>query len=183
MKWYRRRVTAVVVMLLLICISILMGSHRTLLSMYQEVEQTFYTGASDSGTGIQDELNIRVDRSYEMKLIGDKYCSGEDTKFVDSLLAARERLQKAETPHEKYQANVALKLSVEELYARLQELNISHMDLQNFDKFYSAFQEAEKHIQNSGYNQIVMEFNNKLKRFPANLLSRITGIHEAEFYQ
>ncbi len=184
---------AIAVMVLMIVISIPFGGYRSLNKLYKEVNRTFYQGVDGDGLGIENDLNNRIDNSFNLVTIAKKaYYETEDEVIKNALddaikntLSARESLVNSDTISEKYRANLKLTEAVEELYTALgnETLELTEQDEKYRRSLYSNLTSRNDTISHDGYNDKAAEFNNTLGEFPASLISRVVGINKAELFR
>lgn len=107
-----------------------------------------------------------------------------EKEIFENVTKARSSLMKAETPHEKAQANNMLEGALKSLFAVAE----AYPDLKasaNFGKLQEELSDTENKISYSRqfYNSNVLEYNTMIKSFPTNLLSGIFGFTSEEFFQ
>ena len=180
---YNKKI-AIAVMLLMIIISIPFGGYRSLNKLYKEVNRTFYQGVDGDGLGIENDLNNRIDNSYNLVTIAKKYIDSEND-VIKNTLKAREELVNSQSIAEKYRANLSLTEAVEELYTALgdESLGLSDQDKTYRRSLYSNLTSRNDTISHDGYNDKAAEFNSTLESFPASLISRLVGINKAELFR
>lgn len=168
----------------MIAISIPFGGYRSLNKLYKEVNRTFYQGVDGDGLGIENDLNNRIDNSYNLVTIAKKYIDAED-EVIKNTLDARDALVNSDSISEKYKANLRLTEAVEELYTVLGEenLNLSEQDKSYRRSLYSNLTSRNDTISHDGYNDKAADFNHTLEEFPASLISRLVGINKAELFR
>ena len=171
-------------MLLMIIISIPFGGYRSLNKLFKEVNRTFYQGVDGDGLGIENDLNNRIDNSYNLVTIAKKYIDQENA-VIKNTLEARAELVNSKSIADKYRANLRLTEAVEELYTALGavEPKLSEQDETYRRSLYSNLTSRNDTISHDGYNDKAAEFNNIIEGFPASLISRLVGINKAELFR
>ncbi|WP_426350004.1 LemA family protein [Alloiococcus sp. CFN-8] len=180
---YNKKI-AIAVMLLMIAISIPFGGYRSLNKLYNQVNRAFYQGVDGDGLGIENDLNNRIDNSYNLVTIAKKYIDA-DNAVIENTLDARDSLVNSKSISDKYKANLRLTEAVEELYTALgaEELKLTDQDKSYRRSLYSNLTSRNDTISHDGYNDKAAEFNNILEGFPASLISRVVGINKAELFR
>ena len=180
---YNKKI-AIAAMILMIAFSIPLGGYRSLNKLYKEVNRTFYQGVDGDGLGIENDLNNRIDNSFNLVTIAKKYIDAE-AEVIKNTLAAREALVNSKSISEKYKANLRLTEAVEELYTALgdESLNLSEQDKTYRRSLYSNLTSRNDTISHDGYNDKAASFNNTLEEFPASTIARFLGINKAELFR
>lgn len=162
-------------MIVAILLSILFGSYRSLSSEARKAEAVFYNGIDGDGFGINNDLNLRLDASYNFITIAKKYLDANDPA-IRSVLEARTALSDANVPSQKYDANIMLTEACTDLGEKLLTKELSERDEIYRKGFLTEMDSRNDIISHDGYNKVAGDFNALLDAFPANILSRIVGI-------
>lgn len=134
-------------------------------------------------SSIDVQLKRRTDLIPNLVETVKGYAKHEKEVF-ENVTAARSSLMKAGTPGEKAAANNALEGTLKTLFAVAE----NYPDLkasQNFMELQTELSDTENKIAYSRqfYNSTVLEFNTKIKSFPAVLIANQFGFKEAEFFE
>lgn len=134
-------------------------------------------------SSIDVQLKRRTDLIPNLVESVKGYAKHEKEVF-ENVTAARSSLMKASTPGEKAAANNALEGTLKTLFAVAE----NYPDLkasQNFLDLQNELSDTENKIAYSRqfYNSTVLEFNTKIKSFPAVLIANQFGFKEAEFFE
>ncbi len=181
MALLKSRKAAAAVMGLLILLSILFGSHRSLTALRGEVEDVFLNGAEGDGFCIQSDLEKQGNIAYNMVTIARHYYE-ESEPAVRAVLEARDALSGAGSIGEKAKAAKALTQGVTDLHDLLKRTELSEKDEKYPDRLYDEFRSGNDRISRDGYNEKAAEYNGILRQFPANVLGPLTGVKPAELF-
>jgi hypothetical protein len=182
MNLFKNKTFSIIIMIVMIIASILIGSHRSLTGLSVDASNVFISGANGDGMGIQNDLNQRFELSGNLVKITDNYIDINNSIFK-TISDARSSLTTAETPKEKYNANIKLTEAVNELYTLLGKENLSDKDERYRNSIYSDFCSRNDTIGHDKYNEYAKKFNDTLKQFPANILSKLTFVKPLELFQ
>lgn len=178
----RKRITALLLMTVMICTGILIGSRRSLEKLRDATDQVFFSGVLNDGYSIQSDLDKITEDSYNLYTVAKNYI-GETDPLITGLLSARDELTNAVTPSEKFKANEKLLEAVTALYFKNKEasgLTETHSRLAA--QFYTEILSRNSTIKNDGYNDAARKYNAVLKSFPASYLAAFTGVKPAELF-
>ena len=181
MERWKNQSTAILIMILMILGSAFLGSRSSLMELRTKAEQVFLLGSEGDGIGIQNDLEERSAAAYNMTVIARNYLSEGDA-VIQAVLEAREELAAAEGPGEKYEADQELETAVKDLKAKLEGLELTEKDAPYPQRLYTDFLSRGETISHDPYNSLAADFNEALKEFPANILSRLTGVKELELF-
>lgn len=173
---------AMIVMVAAILFSIPLGFRRTMNGFYMELQNEFQNGEFNDGLSIQNDLNERIDLAYNFATVAKRYLDADDPA-VTAILAARLALSEAVTPGEMYDANLALTAASSDLYEALEGIELSEKDDAYRRSIYNDMASRNDTISHDPYNRLAYEYNQKLNDFPADLLSDLIGISQAELFQ
>lgn len=182
MNLLKNKSFAIIVMTIMIIASILIGSHRSLTELSINASNVFINGVAGDGMSIQNDLNQRLELSSNLIKVSDNYIDASNQIFK-TISDARNSLTTAETPKEKYNANIKLTEAVNELYNLLGKKNLSDKDGRYRSSIYSDFSSRNDIISHDKYNEYAKKFNDTLKQFPANILSKLTFVKPLELFQ
>lgn len=180
MKFLKSYRGAGVVLVVVIVLSVLLGSHRSLTAERREVEEIFFEGVGGSSGSIATDLEARRAIGINLLSIGSRYLEKGELK---SLNEAVEGLGKTDDLKELYRWNLALGERAEQLMLLLETCPLSEKDAEYIQGFRTDLAARADTIARDPYNERAEEFNSRvLGAFPANLLSRITFVREAQIF-
>jgi hypothetical protein len=182
MKHLKNRKTAISVTSFLILLSILFGAHSSLTGIRDRALDIFYTGEKADGKGIQSDLEYISDQCYNLTVVAGRYMDKGDARIED-ILKKRDRLDSAATPGDKYRAKEELIEAAMSLYEDMGTMELEERDRYYRDGFAADVESRQLIISHSSYNENAIAFNKCLKRFPANILSKITFVKPLELYE
>ena len=166
---------ACVIMVIALVLSILIGGHRSLSAEASKVEDIFYNGVDGDGIGVSSDLEYRAALAYALVTVAKRYLPADDAD-IEAVLDACSALENAKNPTEKLEANRRLQSACEALYKRLDKVDLSERDAGYRSNLMTDLNSRNDIISKDGYNQKAGQFNTQLKRFPANIIGRATGI-------
>lgn len=173
---------AIIVLAAAIILSIPLGFRRTMNGFYVELQNEYLSGEMKDGLSIQNDLNDRIELAYNFATVAKRYLDPDDPA-VTALLEARLALSEASSPSEQYDANLELTAASTDLYEALGKLELSEKDENYRRSIYSDMNSRNDTISHDPYNQMAAGYNQKLERFPASLLARLTETPRAELFQ
>ena len=171
----RNRNIAIVITAVVILLSILGGSHRSLLAAGYSAERHF--------DEIQGDLDVRVGLAFNLRTVAERYLYTTDEAMVllDDAIAA---LREAQTPNEKARANQNLTAATERMDIVLQEKPLSDTDERYRIQIRADLASYNQIMGHSKYNEYVDRYNNEvLGQFPANVLAQLTGVPRLEAFR
>ena len=169
--------TAAAITALAVILSVAFGAGRGLGKLRTETYNIFFTGVDNDNISIENDMRARIDISYNLASVADKYLDGGGKKAVESLLSARDGLLDAETIPQKYRANLELTMAESDLYEIMKETEMSERDANYRESLHSSLVSRNNTIEYDIriYVSKAEEFNNRLNAFPG-LLARIFGL-------
>jgi len=185
---FKKRGFAILIAVVVVCLSTVFSVHRFLGSACQKVADSFYSGVSNPAWGknatlpsVNDQLVGETRSRYTAAnglyamLSGNAALSNTDT--AAQLRAAKENLRSAATISDKFQANETLGKAFSAATNALRAQTLSDRDLQMLTSYENDFKNAQNIIDTqSGYNDAVRTFyRNTLDVFPTNLLTWIVA--------
>lgn len=182
MAFFRNRVVAWTIALILVVASALLGSTLSLGSLRHTTDQMFYNGVQGDGQSIQSDLDSRMDNAYNLVTIARKYMDADDPS-IQAVLTARSTLADAQAPSAKCAANTQLTEATGSLYQALGNLSLSTTDGNYRKRLYTNLTSANDTIAHDGYNDQAATFNQTLQGFPTAALSRVVGIAPLEYFR
>ncbi|MGF7145382.1 hypothetical protein HNQ56_003823 [Anaerotaenia torta] len=182
MKYLRNRKVAIGITAFAVFLSILFGSHSSLMQLREETSLIFYSGEKKNGKGIQHDLEYITDQCYNLTVVAGRYMDPDDER-IKEVLRKRDLVNSAVTPREKYQTSESLIEAAMKLYKDLGFMSLEERDQYYRDSFAVNVESRQLIISHSSYNELAVTFNESLERFPANVLSKITFVKPLELYE
>ena len=171
----KNRNVAIVITVIVIVLSILGGSHRSLLAAAYSAERHF--------DDIQRDLDTRIGLASNLQVVAERYLYiGEDA--LVELDTAITNLRDAQTANEKAIANQQLTAATERMDIVLQNENLSVTDERYRIQIRTDLASYNQIIGHSKYNEKVDQYNaDVLGKFPANILAQLTGVPKLESFR
>ena len=171
----KNRNVAIVITVIVIVLSILGGSHRSLLAAAYSAERHF--------DDIQRDLDTRIGLASNLQVVAERYLYiGEDA--LVELDTAITNLRDAQTANEKAIANQQLTAATERMDIVLQNENLSVPDERYRIQIRTDLASYNQIIGHSKYNEKVDQYNAEvLGKFPANILAKLTGVPKLESFR
>jgi LemA protein len=168
-------VIGILFLLLLVVGGTLWGTYNSLVNTNEAVKSSW--------AQVDNQLQRRGDLIPNLVETVKGYASHERELF-EKIAAARAALYSAPSPAAKLQANSELSgflgrlLAIAENYPNLKAN-------ESFNRLMDELAGTENRIavERKRYNDIVMEYNRKIKRFPTNMLAGIFGFSEATYFE
>ena len=169
------RNVAIVITVIVIVLSILGGSHRSLLAAAYSAERYF--------DDIQRDLDTRIGLASNLQVVAERYLYiGEDA--LVELDTAITNLRDAQTANEKAIANQQMTAATERMDIVLQNENLSVPDERYRIQIRTDLASYNQIIGHSKYNEKVDQYNAEvLGKFPANILAQLTGVPKLESFR
>lgn len=183
MKFWENRRKSSIFMIVVIIISIILGSHRTLISMYNNTAVIFYNGVDNDGYGIQSELDRMIDSSSNLLSMASLYFIDDDIQLVDDASQALSTLSNTDGIKAKYQAYLDLDTKISLVYYALANYDLTQVHQVSKTTLYYDIAEVKEQIGHNEYNNYVDDYNAVLNNFPANILSKVTFISNVETFR
>ncbi|MBQ2370061.1 MAG: LemA family protein [Peptococcaceae bacterium] len=171
----KNRNVAIVITVIVIVLSILGGSHRSLLAAAYSAERHF--------DDIQRDLDTRIGLASNLQVVAERYLYiGEDA--LVELDTAITNLRDAQTANEKAIANQQMTAATERMDIVLQNENLSVPDERYRIQIRTDLASYNQIIGHSKYNEKVDQYNAEvLGKFPANILAQLTGVPKLESFR
>lgn len=182
MKFFRKRLNAWLITLLIIILSTSISAGSSLNELRKQAEDIFYIGEEKDGTGIQHDLDMVMSNCSNLTVVAGRYLDKEH-ELISAVNEGRTALSASKTPSEKYKEAQNLLHSVTELYTYMGDLELSEKDKNFRNSLYANINSHNIIISRNTYNQYAREFNNTLNQFPANIFGIITFITPLELYE
>ena len=187
MKFLKSYRGAMIVMVVVIVLCVLLGSHRSLTAEREKVETLFYDGADGSGYSVYTDLADCVDISANLLSVAGRYL---DESQLEQLMGSRDELAASIDPDSRYysignayQGYQRLTAEAETVITALEVCDLSEKDAEYVRGFRTDLAARADTISRDPYNEKAEEFNSDvLGAFPANLLRRITSVDEVQVF-
>lgn len=171
----KNRNVAIAITVVVILLSILGGSHRSLLAAAYSAERYF--------DDIQRDLDTRIGLASNLQVVAGRYLFPDDDALVE-LQTAINALSNAETANEKAKANQNLTAATERMDLVLQNAALSAADDRYRIQIRTDLASYNQIIGHSKYNDKVDTYNAEiLGAFPANVLAQLTGVPKLESFR
>jgi hypothetical protein len=171
----KNRNVAIVITVIVIVLSILGGSHRSLLAAAYSAERHF--------DDIQRDLDTRIGLASNLHVVAERYLYVGEDALVE-LDTAITNLRDAQTANEKAIANQQMTAATERMDIVLQNENLSVTDERYRIQIRTDLASYNQIIGHSKYNEKVDQYNAEvLGKVPANILAQLTGVPELESFR
>lgn len=182
MDFFRNRLVACVLAVLVVAGSAVINTQVKLGEKCQEVEDGFYTSQSGEKS-IYARLDERLDASNGVWSL----LVNRDTDAANSLSEARSELisaYDAKDISEMYDANKSLETAFDSAAAVLAACELDSGEIDAMNSYIESFDGAQKMIDRSSYNSTVLEFVRTVyNKFPASLLAPVAGVDSPELFE
>ena len=181
MEILKKRSTATVICVVVCIISLLLGVHLSVNRQLNKLEDAFYNGvySKDGYTlpSVQQQLDDRYDAAIGI-------ISLIPSEFAADMRDACNWLLEAETFSEKYDANVALQAAYEDMLQSVDTSMFDERTLGGFNDYCDTMDNAQRLIENSGYNEAAAEFEDEiLGSFPLSILKYPAFAGTPEYFE
>lgn len=174
MKFFKSYTGGLVVLAAAIVLSVLLGSHRSLVQAREKVETERFASVAED---LQDCLDITAN----LLTVAGRYLEGGDLR---PLADARAALAESGGISEAYSAYTGLTAEAEALLLALEAAPLEERDGEYVQGFRADLAAEADTISRDGYNAAAEDFNRRvLGAFPANILSKLTFVAPAELFQ
>lgn len=172
MNFFKSYTGGLVVLAAAVALSVLLGSHRSLVGERAKVEAQFTSIAGD----LQDCLDITAN----VLAVGERYLEEDE---LAGLEGSRNTLSDWHGISSGYTAYTRLQEEASAVLDALETSGLTDKDRQYVQGFRADLAAEADTIARDGYNAAAEQFNRKvLGAFPANILSRLTFVAEAELF-
>ena len=168
MKLTQNKGIAITFMVVLIVMSTMISGVMKVNSLARSVNQEFIVGSENDGLSISRDLSTRVTRAKNILSIAKSYIGQSDSNFSTAQQAI-DILSDSSDKSELYQANQDLQASIDSIYARLLDSNVSEKNLKSLKEEKSVFDNANNTISYDPYNTLVSEYEEKTNTIPGNI--------------
>lgn len=168
-------VAIVIVVILIVIIAGLGGSYNKMVSMQEEVDSKW--------ANIDTQLQRRMDLIPNLVNTVKGFASHEQ-EIINSVTDARSKLSGANSVEEKANANNELSGALSRLLVVVE----NYPDLkanQNFQALSDELAGTENRIAvaRKDYNDVVKEYNQKIKKFPSNMIAGMFGFETKQYFE
>ena len=167
MKLTQNKGMAIGFMILLMVASTTISGIMKVNSLAKNVNQEFIVGEENDGLSISRDLSTRVTRAKNILSIAKNYISESDSDFSNAQ-SCISVLAQSESKSELYQANQDLQASIDSIYSRLLEMDITSKNVQSLKEEKSIFDNAMNTISYDPYNTLVSEYEEETNTIPGN---------------
>ena len=177
MSGFKKRSVAVTVLILVIVIAVVGGSHRSLAAERRQVEALLQTGTGEDGSILEDRRR-QMEICSNTAAVAERYL---DASLVQDLREAAQTALSSDT----LQGYDRARTLAEEALDELEQMDrLSQQDADYVASFRSQLESYDIVIVRNGYNDAARRFNEDiLGRFPAKVLGSLTGIQPLEVYE
>jgi hypothetical protein len=166
-----------------LCIfAVFLGSWRSIDGIKKTAAEAFVNPASDGWLPIGPTLYEKAGYAANALDFSKKYLSDSESERA-KISELINRLQKdGLRPDEAGELNKELNARFDNLAAALDSKDMSDGDKKMLEKIKADFKSAQKLINNSVYNAVAAEQNEKLSGFPVSLFRVLMGIGKIPLY-
>ncbi|PIC63892.1 LemA family protein [Sporosarcina sp. P13] len=165
----------VVIILAVIAAIMIVPSYNKLVNLEEDVNQSY--------AQIETQLQRRVDLIPNLVSTVKGYAAHEK-EVIDNIANARSKMAGAQGPEEQAAADSELSSALSRLLVVVE----NYPDLkanQNFQALMDELAGTENRIAvaRKDYNDVVSEFNRRVKRFPGKIIASMFGFDEKEYFK
>ncbi|MBQ8830124.1 MAG: hypothetical protein IJ017_00810 [Oscillospiraceae bacterium] len=179
MEVLKKRSTATAICIVVCIISLLLGVHLSVNRQLNKLEDAFYNGVHADGyahPSVQQQLDDRYDAAIGIISLIPSELAGDLRDACDFLI-------EAETFSEKYDANEMLQAAYEDMLQSVDASMFDERTLGGFNDYCSTMDNAQRLIENSGYNEAAAEFEDDiLGSFPLSILKYPAFAGKPEYF-
>ncbi len=172
-----KKPTAIILCVLMIALSIFFGGRMSLNKIRNQALSLFYEGNPDDqfDLGIEYDLERRIAFAGNLVTVAKRYTDSNNA-LITAVQSACDSLNNASDPSDKYKYNQALTTACNNLSAFLDTQSLSVNDAKYNTSIKADMESANQIIGHSDYNTKAAEFNQILRKFPTNILCKITFV-------
>ncbi|MBE6113070.1 MAG: hypothetical protein E7195_08690 [Peptococcaceae bacterium] len=176
----KNRKVAVGLTVVIMILSTILGSGRSMDAAAYKVERYFIEGSG--GYSIQRDLDTRTGLAKNLLVVAERNL--DDTNLaVAELESAITMMEDAETVKEKAAANQQLTAAAERMFLILEEQSLYKGDHKYCRQIRTDMASCNQTISHDPYNEMATKYNTEvLGRFPANVLKMVNGVQELETF-
>ena len=176
MKTLNNANVAKLVLVITVLVSVFLGARIGIGNRYDQVMDVWYNGIDGDGACCAKWMDERVDAAYNVVLLlrtSSKHVEGLDTQ-ADLVTKMQNTDDPAELLHYSTQATAAMAQVRQQL-----DTVLTGNDLVNAQAQSERFSARGDIIAHDDYRVLANEYNQLLKKFPANLLWQLVGLERA----
>ena len=174
MKFLKTHTGAMVVLAVAVVLSVLFGSHRSLVQAREKVE-------TERFASIAEDLQDCLDITANLLTVAGRYL---DQGELTDLTASREALAGSTGISDAYAAYQRLLGDAETVFLKLEDESLTERDADYVQGFRTDLASEQDTISRDGYNAAAEDFNTRvLGGFPAGILGTLTFVQPAEIFQ
>ncbi len=172
-----KKSTAIILCIIMIVLSIFFGGRISLNKIRNEALSLFYEGNPDDqyDLGIEYDLERRIVFAGNLVTVAKRYTDSGNS-LITAVQNACNNLSSAGDPADKYKYNQELTTACNNLSAYLETQDMTDSDMRYNASVKSDMESANQIIGHSDYNNKAAEFNQLLRKFPTNILSKLTFV-------
>lgn len=176
----KNRKAAVGITVVIMILSTIFGSGRSMDAAAYKVERYFIEGSG--GYSIQRDLDSRTGLAKNLLVIAERNLYSSDEAVLE-LQDAIAQMEEAETVKEKAAANQQLTAATERMNLVLEECALSGTDDRYRRQIRTDLASYSQTISHDPYNEMAAEYNEKvLGSFPASVLKLVNGAEELDTF-
>ncbi len=177
--FWKTRTCAVLAMCAMIVLSVPVGACVSVSRVRDNAERR-YTGDDDTW-GLADDVLLCSSAAANLMTLGARLLPAENEETT-ALTRAREALDAAVRPAEKYAALSNLTDRFHALYGKLSALDLSEKDREDCDGVLADFNADLDMISRDDYNREAASFNSILETTPGGAIASLFGARPLELF-
>lgn len=177
----KKNVVGALVMAAAIVVSIPLGMNRSFARLREKVENHYYLDLT--GYAIFDGIDKREDAANNLITVAKRYVDQQPEldPYIDELeyrVKRSENLYESSNPlfAETVTVNREMGTAAQSLYEQLEQVELSEKDAKYPRQLIAEMESEQDKIERSSYNDKAMEYNARLKEFPASVLGKLAGL-------
>ena len=176
----KNRKVAVGITIVIVILTTLFGSHRSLTAAAYPIERYFIEG--EDGYSIQRDLDTRTGLASNLLIVAERNLE-ENNLAVAELQSAITAMEQAHSVKEKAVANQQLTAATERMNLVLEECELSSTDDRYRMQIRTDLASCNQTISHDKYNELATAYNTEvLGKFPASVLKLVNGVSELETF-
>lgn len=178
-NFLKSRTFAVIGMCVLILLSVVIGACRSV-SRERGKAEAYFSG-SDDVYGLAEDASWCSYEAANLVTLGARLLPADAAEVAETR-HAREVLDAAVSPAEKYAALSSLTDRIHTLYTKLVGLELSEKDLEDCESVLASYNSNLDMISRSDYNQKAAAFNDDLRSTPGGAIASAFGARPLELF-